>query len=64
MDGRVTITFESTVAGLKVLRLHCEETEVRKVEDPKGNNLPFELKDKVLYVTLAKPLARRRAAAR
>ncbi len=58
VDGRTTIRFASLADPLKVLRLHCEETDVLGVRDGDDAPLVFRVEGGILSVTLEKPLPR------
>ena len=58
VDGEATLDFTSLADPLKVLRLHCRETEVLGARDRKGRALGFALAGDVLSVTLVDPLPR------
>jgi aminopeptidase N len=62
VDGRVRITFSPHEDDFRVLRLHCQDTEVLGARDQDGRALATELKDDVLSIRLAEPVARAREA--
>jgi aminopeptidase N len=55
VDGSVELRFAPLVDDFRVLRLHCEETQVKSVVGEDGKPLANQLKDKVLYITLPAP---------
>jgi aminopeptidase N len=57
ITGRVRVRFESLVDGLAHLRLHCVDTLVASVRDATGRDLPFQLVDGILDITLRGPVA-------
>ncbi len=58
VDGDVVLTFLSLSDALGVVRLHCQETQVLRVEDGNGARLDHLVADDVLSIRLAAPLAR------
>jgi aminopeptidase N len=56
VEGRVRLAFESTVARLETLRLHCADTEVRSVVCAGGNPATHEVKEGILSIRLPAPL--------
>jgi aminopeptidase N len=57
VEGTAVHDVEALVDGLAALRMHCVDTEVRSVTCPQGNPLAHEVKDGILSVKLAAPLA-------
>jgi aminopeptidase N len=58
VDGLAALTFASLADPLRVLRLHCEETDVLSVIDPGTEPLVFRVADDILSITLGEPLPR------
>lgn len=55
--GRVKLRFASLADGLSVLRLHCQDTQVRGVRDAGGRALEHRLARNILSIDLPGPLA-------
>ncbi len=55
--GRVTLRFASLADGLSVLRLHCQDTQVKGVRDAGGRALKHRLARDILWIDLPGPLA-------
>jgi len=57
IDGKATLRFASLADGLTVLRLHCQDTKVKRVVDASGRKLTYHLAKDILSIDLAGPLA-------